>query len=169
MNKKFIEGIHLGLGFILVIGILFSVSAVGFHFASEILPGTFTGNYVFDGNVNVTGNLTQENCPSGMLKIGPWCMGPDNIIADIDVSRDTCISQNMFICPTYIISYCDRLNDAFCSWTDAGSGNEHWTSDFYGNSGDSIVDSWRTYDGDNKLYVRDSSGNYSYHCCKLLS
>lgn len=42
--------------FILILGVFLSVSlafAIGFHSANEITPGTFTGNYHFDGNIGI--------------------------------------------------------------------------------------------------------------------
>lgn len=53
MIKIFFDGIYFGIGFIFVFCLIFSVSAIGFHFASEILPGTFIGDYSFDGNVAI--------------------------------------------------------------------------------------------------------------------
>lgn len=56
MTNKYLDGIKFGLGFITIIGLIFSVFAIGFHQASEILPGTFqTGDYSFDGFLNIFG------------------------------------------------------------------------------------------------------------------
>ena len=54
MNKDFLKGINIALGILLVFSIIGIVSAVGFHYANEILPGTFSGNFIFDGDVNIT-------------------------------------------------------------------------------------------------------------------
>lgn len=51
MNNKtllYVIGLFVFLG---------TVFAVGFHPANEILAGTFTGNYTFVGDVNVSNNL----------------------------------------------------------------------------------------------------------------
>lgn len=61
MDKDFLKGIKFSLGIIFIFSILFSVFAVGFHLAEEILPGTFTGNYIFDGNITVNGEYKGKN------------------------------------------------------------------------------------------------------------
>lgn len=59
MDKDLFKGFKIGIGFLGAIFItcifLFSiVYAVGFHTASEILPGVFSGNYSFiNGNVGI--------------------------------------------------------------------------------------------------------------------
>lgn len=51
-KEYFLKGISFGLGFLFIFGILFGlVYAVGFHTASEILPGSFNGNYIFEGTI----------------------------------------------------------------------------------------------------------------------
>lgn len=70
LKNNFIEGIKFGLGIIFIFGFIFSISAVGYHLATEILPGTFVGNYTFDGDVNITNNLClngvcNTNWPAG--------------------------------------------------------------------------------------------------------
>lgn len=61
MLKEYLKGIYFSLGFISVFLVIFSVSAVGFHLASDILPGTFqTGNFIFDGNLNIGALLNYE-------------------------------------------------------------------------------------------------------------
>ena len=71
MNKDFLKGINIALGFLLVFSIVGIVSAVGFHYADEILPGTFVGDFVFDGDVNLTsGNdicLEGDKCLSEIV------------------------------------------------------------------------------------------------------
>ena len=58
MSSEFFKGVKQGLGFILVMLIPLSVYAVGFHQPQEILPGTFQGDYEFNGTVEVKDNLT---------------------------------------------------------------------------------------------------------------
>lgn len=50
--SRFFEGVKLGFGFIFIICLLLGiVYAVGFHNPSEILDGTFSGDYIFTGDV----------------------------------------------------------------------------------------------------------------------
>ena len=60
MDKQIKNGIKHAFGFSLFFITLFSVTAVGFHLASEILPGTFSGNFIFNSNVEIQGNLTNK-------------------------------------------------------------------------------------------------------------
>lgn len=57
--SKIVEGMKFGFGIfislLLSIGLLGIVYAVGFHSASEILPGTFPlGNFTFNGNISIS-------------------------------------------------------------------------------------------------------------------
>jgi len=52
-KEYFLNGIFVGLGFFFILGIIGTIFAVGFHVADEILPGTFIGNFNFDGNVSI--------------------------------------------------------------------------------------------------------------------
>lgn len=67
MIKNILKGFQFGLGFILALVLLFGVIyAVGFHSAAEILGGTFQGEYIFNGSVNITGDLKSV----GGIKVG---------------------------------------------------------------------------------------------------
>ncbi len=58
MDKSFLNGIKFGFGFLLVISLFLGiVFAVGFHTTSEIIPGTFQGDYEFNGSVNFSGQV----------------------------------------------------------------------------------------------------------------
>lgn len=63
MDKDYLKGIKIGLGFFSVCFLIFGlVYAVGFHTANEILGGTFIGNYIFNGSVDFTSsNVTGLN------------------------------------------------------------------------------------------------------------
>lgn len=65
-RNNFVEGIKYGLGFLLVLGVVFGlVYAAGFHYPSEIVPGVFqSGNYSFNGSVytNEICDQTGSNC-----------------------------------------------------------------------------------------------------------
>lgn len=59
MDKDLKKGIKIGLGFFVTIFLLSLflfgiVFAVGFHSASDILPGIFQGDYIFNGSINAT-------------------------------------------------------------------------------------------------------------------
>ncbi len=76
MDKDFIKGVKIGVGFlttiILTFFLLFGlVYAVGFHTANEILEGTFNGNYSFiNGNVGIgTPTPTQKLEINGSINI----------------------------------------------------------------------------------------------------
>lgn len=57
MSNKFLDGIKFGFGFLLIITLVLSVFAVGFHQANEILPGQFTtGDFSFDGKLGIGTN-----------------------------------------------------------------------------------------------------------------
>lgn len=69
MNKDFLKGINIGLGILTIFSIIGIVSAIGFHTTSEILPGTFTGDYIFNGNLQIlsgtSGNSFEIETPAG--------------------------------------------------------------------------------------------------------
>lgn len=60
-DSYFINGIKFSLGIIFTFGILFSVFAVGFHLAEEILPGTFNGNFSFNDKIEINNTLIVDN------------------------------------------------------------------------------------------------------------
>lgn len=54
----------------IILGIIGSLTAVGFHSADEILGGTFSQNYEFSGHVNFSGTtsgISSGGIPSGMI------------------------------------------------------------------------------------------------------
>lgn len=71
MKSNFIEGLKFGLGILTIFSIIGIVTAVGFHTASEVLTGTFTGNYDFVNNNNGLNYLdvlnTDLNSNSGSI------------------------------------------------------------------------------------------------------
>ncbi len=55
MDREILKGLKISLGLILGLFFFFTiVFAVGFHQASEILPGIFQGDYIFNGSINLT-------------------------------------------------------------------------------------------------------------------
>lgn len=60
MSESFLEGIKFGMGVLLVFLLAFSVYAVGFHQTNEIVPGTFQGDYSFNGSVEVGDNTSNK-------------------------------------------------------------------------------------------------------------
>lgn len=72
--KDIFLGIKFGIGFCLVLGFIGIIFASGWHYADEIFPGTFVGNYTFDGNVLINetsgGNgikLIDEQSHAGLI------------------------------------------------------------------------------------------------------
>ncbi len=66
MDKDFLKGVKFALGILFVItSILGIVFAVGFHTASEILPGIFQGDYSFNGTINFS-----ESTVTGITGLG---------------------------------------------------------------------------------------------------
>lgn len=62
MVNEIIKGFKFAFGFFLFLGVLFGiVYAIGFHSADEILGGTFLGNYVFSGNVEINNLVLNES------------------------------------------------------------------------------------------------------------
>lgn len=62
MLERIKEGFFFGIGLFLFIGVVFGiVFAVGFHTPDEILPGTFNGDYVFNGTLEVKDNFKLSN------------------------------------------------------------------------------------------------------------
>jgi hypothetical protein len=62
MDKHILNGLKFGFGIFLSLGILFGiVFAVGFHTASEVLPGIFQGDYTFNGSLNLTEGIVVSN------------------------------------------------------------------------------------------------------------
>lgn len=57
MDKDYVRGFKEGLGILSVFLLVFSVYAVGFHPSSEVVPGTFDGDYSFNGTVDVSGKV----------------------------------------------------------------------------------------------------------------
>jgi hypothetical protein len=54
MDKELFKGIKIALGFLLVFGVLGIVTAAGFHYANEIVPGDFQdGDYSFNGILSI--------------------------------------------------------------------------------------------------------------------
>ncbi len=51
-DSDFFRGIKQGLGFTFIILIFLTIAYAGSHYASNILGGTFLGNYTFNGSVN---------------------------------------------------------------------------------------------------------------------
>lgn len=89
--NKFIDGIKLGLGFIFVIGLLFgTIYAIGFHSAEEILPGIFSGNYIFDGKIGIgTSNPDQKLSIQGNESEVWTSIESTNLSAGISIIRPT--------------------------------------------------------------------------------
>ncbi len=56
MDKDFLKGIKGGFGFILIIALVTSVFAIGFHYAGEIFPGVFQGDFTFNGSIDMSGH-----------------------------------------------------------------------------------------------------------------
>ena len=92
MDKDLSKGLKIGFGFlgaILITSILFFslVYAVGFHPPSEVISGLFTGDYEFNGTVNLTNSnlygvdyndLKKDsfNCPANYSKVtGNFTLG----------------------------------------------------------------------------------------------
>jgi hypothetical protein len=67
MDRDVFKGLKISFGFFLGCFILFGlVFAVGFHTANEIIGGTFSGKYTFNGSINVTGS-SYGTVPSGLI------------------------------------------------------------------------------------------------------
>jgi len=72
MDKDFKSGLKFALGIFVFFAFIFGVFAVGFHIADEVLPGKFTGNYSFNGTLNLTettvvGFSSGDIIPSGAV------------------------------------------------------------------------------------------------------
>lgn len=66
LKNKFKDGMYLGLGFALIIGILGVVTAAGFHYANEIIPGDFQdGNYSFNGTIKANDFIKSDGSSIG--------------------------------------------------------------------------------------------------------
>ena len=65
-KMQFLSGVMFGLGIVFILGIIASGIAVGFHTADEILGGTFKGNYVFNGSVDMS-NANVVGLNNGIL------------------------------------------------------------------------------------------------------
>ena len=66
MSSHFFNGIKHGLGVVLVLFFITGIYAVGFHHPHEIVPGVFTGNYSFDGNLGIG---LENNSPKYKLDV----------------------------------------------------------------------------------------------------
>lgn len=81
MDKDLFKGFKMGMGFILAISLLFGISTVGFHLASEILPGTFPdGNYSFNGRIGIN-----TNTPDTILDIVGNTSTPLKLFRDLNI------------------------------------------------------------------------------------
>lgn len=70
MDNKILEGMKIALGILLVFGVIFGlVYASGFHYADEVLSGTFLGNYIYSGNVSFNSNVDLGNANVSGLSI----------------------------------------------------------------------------------------------------
>ena len=62
MDKDIIKGLKFGFGIFVSLSVLFGlVFAVGFHNTSDVLSGTFVGNFLFNGSVEFKENVTFNN------------------------------------------------------------------------------------------------------------
>jgi hypothetical protein len=66
MLKDFFKGINIGLGILFIFALIFGVVyAVGFHSASEIIGGTFNGDYTFNGSVSIESSNSNASLDVG--------------------------------------------------------------------------------------------------------
>lgn len=118
----FKKSISFSLGFILIFSILGLVYSVGFHPASEIVSGTFSGNYSFmNGNVGIG-----TTSPSGILHTVTSTSGSyagvhfvDN--GDGNVFRPT--STNSSFIGSVVQPWTSKTGDSTFSMITAVSGN----------------------------------------------
>jgi len=83
IHSDYIKGLRIGVGILFIFGLVFGVFAVGFHITDEILPGTFLGNYTFDGNVEVQGNLSNKGVATAWVNFdGTDCPSNNCTIRD---------------------------------------------------------------------------------------
>ena len=54
MNNKFLDGIKFGFGFMIAIFLISGLAYAGYHGASQVMSGTFGGDYNYTGTVDFT-------------------------------------------------------------------------------------------------------------------
>lgn len=116
-------GVSFVFGGIVTILVLFGiVYAAGFHPPGDIISGTFQGNYIFNGNINVTqGQLINQKAsllaPSGTNQTINWNTGNSQ---EIDLENATGNVTLTFINPvsggSYLIKIIQGGNSTELIW-----------------------------------------------------
>ena len=144
-QKYFLFGILFS---VVVLGIVGTLTAVGFHTANEILSGTFTGNYNYSGNVNFNGNVSgissiesgmiiefdSDNCPNG------WTTLPGTYSTDVTTGGSASASSIISAPHPATNAFNNVYGSASTEWSmwHSGAGIPQWIQYNFGSNSKQI-------------------------------